>query len=369
MSLVTDTKLFFSGQILLKQSSALIVGVGGLGCPCSVYLAGSGIGHIGLVDYDEVEVSNLHRQILHTTSTVGMKKVDSAAVFLKTINPIISVSTYPVLLNNLNAFDIISKYDVVIDATDNVPTRYLLNDACVMLHKPLISGSALQMEGQLTIYNYEKGPCYRCLFPTPPPPEAVTSCSDGGVLGVVPGTIGVLQALEAIKLILKHKTINGSLLLFCGSDTNFRKIKLREKNPSCVVCGNNPTIRQLINYEQFCGVKSNDKNCSLTLLPSNKRISAKEYNEIKDRPHILIDVRFKQEFAICKLDKSLNIPIDKINSTESLQKIQKEMEKTEQQIPSMIQKIFYLVLVGFPQQILIKLCAFNFSLCYMQAWK
>ncbi|KAK6631669.1 hypothetical protein RUM43_013733 [Polyplax serrata] len=317
------------GQILLRQSSVLIVGAGGLGCPSSVYLAGSGVGHIGLVDYDDVEVNNLHRQILHTTNTVKMKKVESAGNFLKSLNPMIKVSIHPVLLDTSNAFDIISKYNVVIDATDNVVTRYLLNDACVMLGKPLISGSALQMEGQLTIYNYKNGPCYRCLFPVPPPPETVNNCSDSGVLGVIPGIIGVLQALEAIKLILNQETMSGKLLLFSGTDTSFRKIKLRDRNINCAVCGNNPTIKKLIDYEQFCNSKSNDKYSNLSLLPTEKRVSAQQYSYVRESPHILIDVRYKQEFKICKLDNSLNIPIDQINSVETFNAIQKEINNKQ----------------------------------------
>ena len=351
---------------MLKRSSVLIVGVGGLGCPSSVYLAGCGIGRIGLVDYDEVEVNNLHRQILHTTNNVGMKKVDSAAIFLRNLNPLITVQTYPTLLNSSNALDIISDYDVIVDATDNVATRYLLNDACVLSKKPLISGSALQMEGQLTIYNYELGPCYRCLFPVPPPPETVTKCSDGGVLGVIPGTIGVLQALETIKLILKQKTINGYLLLFDGNDTCFRKVKLRGKNINCEVCGKNPIITELIDYEQFCQSKSNDKYNTLSLLPNCKRITVANYSEDRKKPHILVDVRNPQEYAICKLDNSINLPIDKINSKESIEKISNEINKQREQVPSKL--ITFLKLYIIFKRNYIRIIHF-FSLCYMQKRK
>lgn len=320
-----------AGQLLLKKSSVLIVGAGGLGCPSSLYLAASGVGHIGIVDYDEVEVNNLHRQILHTTVGVGVRKVDSAATFIKNLNPHIKVTSYPILLNNTNSFDIMSNYDVIIDATDNVPTRYLLNDTCVRLSKPLVSGSALQMEGQLTIYNYKNGPCYRCIFPIPPPSETVTNCGDGGVLGMIPGVIGLLQALETVKIILNQDTIQGYLLLFNGCDTTFKKIKLRPRNPACEICGqsSNRLSKPLnqFDYEEFCGSKSCDKSPNLKLLPEGKRITATKYNSIKDEPHVLVDVRYEQEFGICKLENSLNIPITKINSKECIEKIEEEIAK------------------------------------------
>eukprot|EP00117_Sycon_ciliatum_P034341 scpid92737/ scgid4480/ Adenylyltransferase and sulfurtransferase MOCS3; Molybdenum cofactor synthesis protein 3; Molybdopterin-synthase adenylyltransferase; Adenylyltransferase MOCS3; Sulfur carrier protein MOCS2A adenylyltransferase; Molybdopterin-synthase sulfurtransferase; Sulfur carrier protein MOCS2A sulfurtransferase; Sulfurtransferase MOCS3 len=201
------------GQLGLKQSSVLIVGCGGLGCPSALYLAAAGIGQLGLLDYDEVELSNLHRQVLHTEAGSDVRKCDSAADALFRINSHVQCRRHHVALNSFNAMDIVSQYDIVVDASDNVATRYLVNDACVLLNKPLVSGSALRFEGQLTVYHYEDGPCYRCLFPRPPPPETVTNCSDGGVVGMVPGVIGVLQAIEVVKIAAKIPCIYLVLLL------------------------------------------------------------------------------------------------------------------------------------------------------------
>lgn len=252
--------------------------------------------------------------------------MDSASESLKNINENLKISRFPVLINSENALKIISEFDIVIDATDNVATRYLLNDACVLLHKPLVSGSALQMEGQLTVYNHNNGPCYRCVFPTPPPPESVTNCSEGGVLGAIPGVIGVLQALETIKIILKQNVLAGYLLLFDGADSTFRKVKLRNANPNCAVCGVNPEITQLIDYEKFCRSRNNDKNPNLELLPESKRITVDEFNQLRNERHVLIDVRSECEYRICKLSDSINIPIKKVDSSQSVDKIQSEID-------------------------------------------
>ncbi|KAL0275716.1 UNVERIFIED_CONTAM: hypothetical protein PYX00_003496 [Menopon gallinae] len=321
------------GQILLKKSSVLVVGAGGLGCPASLYLAGSGVGHIGIVDYDSVEVNNLHRQVLYSSQSVGASKVESSARVLKDLNGNVSVTTYAVVLDKSNAMDVIANFDVVIDATDNVATRYLLNDACVLSGKPLVSGSALKTEGQLTVYNHENGPCYRCLFPVPPPPETVTNCGDGGVFGPVPGVIGVLQALETMKIILRKKTLSGSLLLFDGLETKFRTVRLRSRNQNCDVCGVHPTVTELIDYEQFCRSKSNDKNPNLKLLPEEKRVTVSEYKSFQNSPHVLIDVRTKEEFDICRLEGSLNIPIDKTSS--SAETIISEIQARRMKMPSL----------------------------------
>jgi len=248
------------GQQTLKNSSVLIVGAGGLGCPSSLYLTGAGVGRIGIVDYDNVKLNNLHRQLLHSEISTGQPKVFSAADSLRKLNSSVEVTPYDIQIDSSNALDIIRQYDVVVDATDNVATRYLLNDACVMASRPLVSGSALQLEGQLIVYSYNNGPCYRCLFPVPPPPETVTNCGDGGVLGAVPGVIGVLQALETVKILLGHHgVLSKSMLLFDGSDCSFRKVRVRDRNPSCAVCGSEPSVTALIDYEQFCGSKANDK--------------------------------------------------------------------------------------------------------------
>uniref|UniRef100_A0A182INL1 Adenylyltransferase and sulfurtransferase MOCS3 homolog n=1 Tax=Anopheles atroparvus TaxID=41427 RepID=A0A182INL1_ANOAO len=302
------------GQLKLKKASVLVVGAGGLGCPSALYLAGAGIGRIGVLDYDEVELTNLHRQLLHTEATVGFSKVDSVQARLEELNSQIEIQTHHTQLTSDNANAIIERYDVIVDATDNVATRYLLNDACVMLRKPLVSGSALQLEGQLTVYNYRGGPCYRCLFPTPPPPASVTNCGDGGVLGAVTGVIGALQALETIKIILSNEgVLSGRLLLFDGQQSAFRNLKLRPKKPSCAVCSDTPTVTKLIDYEQFCRMKATDKDSALSLLPPSHRISVRDYHDgwvVEGRLHLLIDVRGANEFEMCQLPGTpVNIPL------------------------------------------------------------
>lgn len=305
------------GQLKLKKASVLVVGAGGLGCPSALYLAGSGIGRIGILDYDEVELTNLHRQLLHTEATVGLTKVASAQAALEQLNSQIEIVSHHTQLTSENALNLLAPYDVVVDATDNVATRYLLNDACVMLGKPLVSGSALQLEGQLTVYNHRGGPCYRCLYPTPPPPAAVTNCGDGGVLGAITGVIGALQALETIKIVLANDgVLSGRLLLFDGQQSAFRNLKLRPRKPGCAVCSEKPTLTQLIDYEQFCGMKATDKDSALALLAPEERISVREYHDewlMAGRKHLLIDVRSASQYEMCQLPGSpINIPIDDI---------------------------------------------------------
>lgn len=318
------------GQVKIKDSSVLIVGAGGLGCPAALYLAGAGVGRIGIVDYDDIEFNNLHRQLLYAESHIGTSKVSAAAESLRRLNSYVQVVPYKVQLDSSNASEIIKSYDVVLDATDNVATRYLLNDACVLNGKPLVSGSALRFEGHLSVFNYD-GPCYRCIFPKPPPPETVTNCGDGGVLGAAVGTIGVLQALETLKIILNMPNIlSGKLLLFDGIEMKFRNINLRTKNTKCAVCGDNPTITELIDYEQFCGAKANDKDPNLNLLKNEERINVEEYNtrlKIDDKPHMLIDVRSPEEFQICHLKNSINIPLNDINSNSNIELINEQIRK------------------------------------------
>lgn len=324
------------GQLALKTSSVLIVGAGGLGCPSAQYLAGSGVGHIGLVDYDEVECSNLHRQLLHSEDNIGVSKVTSAAEALKKLNSRLRISEYHLQLNSSNALNIIQQYDIVIDATDNVATRYLLNDACVLSGKPLVSGSALRLEGQLTVYNYNKGPCYRCIFPKPPPPETVTNCGDGGVLGAVPGVIGVLEALEAIKILLGWSGIlSGQLLLFSAESTAFRSVRLRSRNINCDVCGENPIISHLIDYEQFCGAKATDKDSGVTLLRKEQRIKAQALFDsfISRGEGALIDVRSPEEFEMCAVPRSLNIPLKNIDEPDSVGQIMTILKEEAKQNP------------------------------------
>src|SRR3954464_2811388 len=242
------------GQLKLKAAKVLCIGAGGLGSPLALYLAAAGVGTIGIVDFDVVDFTNLQRQIIHTTADVGRKKLDSAEDKLRAINPNVNVVRYDTRLSSANALEIIRDFDIVIDGTDNFPTRYLVNDACVLTGKPNVYGSIFRFEGQVSVFGTEEGPCYRCLYREPPPPGLVPSCAEGGVLGILPGLVGVMQATEAIKLILgAGEPLIGRLLLVDALAMRFRELKLR-KNPECPACGTHPTIKKLIDYEQFCGI-------------------------------------------------------------------------------------------------------------------
>lgn len=317
------------GQKKLSAASVLIVGCGGLGCPAAIYLAAAGVGRLGLIDYDVVEISNLHRQVLHTEDRVGASKAVSIATAVKALNSEVEVVPYELALTSHVALQVISKFDIVLDCTDNVATRYLLNDASVMANKPLVSGSALRYEGQLTVYHYEGGPCFRCIHPKPPPPETVTNCSDGGVLGAVPGLIGCMQALEAIKIASGlGSPLSQKLLLFEALQGTFRTIKLRGSSSSCEVCSETPIITRLIDYEQFCGAAATDKDKSKTLLEVNERITVEEYKSIIDSKscHVLIDVRIPVELEICALPNSINIPLKQISRPECIAIIEEKLE-------------------------------------------
>ena len=243
------------GQRKLKAARVLCVGTGGLGSPLALYLAAAGVGTLGLVDFDVVDASNLQRQIIHSTADIGRKKLDSAEEKLKALNPALNVVKHDTLLSSANALDILKDYDVVADGTDNFPTRYLVNDACVLLGKPNAYGSIFRFEGQASVFGAKDGPCYRCLYPEPPPPGLVPSCAEGGVLGILPGLVGVIQATETIKLILGiGEPLIGRLLLVDALNMRFRQLKLR-KNPECPVCGDHPTVTKLIDYQQFCGIE------------------------------------------------------------------------------------------------------------------
>ncbi len=243
-----------AGQRKLLGAKVLLVGAGGLGSPAAMYLAAAGVGTLGLVDFDRVDLSNLQRQLLHRTKDIGRLKLDSAEETLNALNPDVRINKHPLVLTSENVMDVIRDYDVVVNGTDNFPTRYLVNDACVFSGKPLVDGSIFMFEGQATVYDARRGPCYRCLFPIPPPPGEVPSCQEAGVLGVLPGIIGSIQAIETIKLILgKGEPLVGRLLLFDALAMEFREMKI-EKNPDCPVCSVDPTITQLVDYEQFCGV-------------------------------------------------------------------------------------------------------------------
>lgn len=248
------------GQKKLKAASVLLIGAGGLGSPLAMYLAAAGIGRLGLVDYDVVDYTNLQRQVLYTTQDVGRHKLDVAKERIQALNPHVQVDVYNVPLTSANALELFEPYDIIIDGTDNFPTRYLVNDACVMLGKPNVYGSIFRFEGQVSVFHAQEGPCYRCLYPEPPPPGVVPNCAEGGVLGILPGIVGTMQASEAVKLITgAGETMIGRLMLFDALLMEFTDLKLR-KNPNCKVCGANPTVTELIDYEQFCGMPAHDRS-------------------------------------------------------------------------------------------------------------
>ena len=297
------------GQLKLKQARVLLIGTGGLGAPLGLYLAAAGVGTIGLVDFDVVDFTNLQRQVIHGTKDVGRKKLDSAADRMADINPLIKIVKHDTMLSSENALDLLKDYDIVVDGTDNFPTRYLVNDACVLLGKPNVYGSIFRFEGQCTVFAYPGGPCYRCLYPEPPPPGLVPSCAEGGVLGILPGTIGVMQATEAVKLILgKGEPLVGRLVLFDALAMRFRELKLR-RNPECPVCGDHPTITKLIDYQEFCGIPQHEPPPA----PGKKEweidpVDVKAKIDRGDR-FVFIDVREPHEYQICKIPGTILIPL------------------------------------------------------------
>ena len=307
------------GQEKLKNASVLIVGLGGLGSPLAMYLAASGVGKLGLVDYDTVDLSNLQRQIIHGTNDVGRLKNDSATEKLQEINPEIEVVRYNETLTSQNALDIIAHYDIVADGSDNFQTRYLINDACVLLGKPNVHGSVHRFEGQVSVFWAKKGPCYRCLFPNPPKPGSVPSCEEAGVLGVLPGVVGMLQSTEVIKLILEKGTsLIGRLMLYNALDMKFSEIKLKA-NPDCPVCGDEPEINALIDYDEFCGVKKkqdNDSNQSYLMddWAKQKEMQAQVLSELLKNNHdiFLMDVREPFEYEICNIESSVLLPLNQV---------------------------------------------------------
>jgi adenylyltransferase/sulfurtransferase len=296
------------GQRRLKGSSALVIGTGGLGSPVALYLAAAGIGHIGLVDYDVVESSNLQRQVIHGTSTIGRLKVDSAREKLLDLNPDIEVETYNEPFTSENAMRIARDYAILLDGTDNFPTRYLTNDVAVFLGKPNVYASIYRFDGQVSVFHAKEGPCYRCLFPEPPPPGLVPSCAEGGVLGVLPGTIGTIQATEAIKVLLGiGQPLIGRLLLYNALDMSFDFVKLK-KNPKCRVCGPNADIHELIDYEEFCGVPGHDHDEGSA--GEGFDISANELAlRLKQNHLMLLDVREPHELEISAIPGAVNIPL------------------------------------------------------------
>lgn len=303
-----------AGQKKLRAASVLIIGVGGLGCPISLYLAAAGLGKLGLVDFDVVDKTNLQRQILYGDSVVGVPKVEAAGERLKDLNPDVEVEVYPVRLTSENAMQIMADYDIIVDGTDNFPTRYLTNDASVLLGKPYVYGSIFRFEGQVSTFlpkpfnGFSRGPCYRCLFPSPPPPDAVPSCAEGGVLGVLPGIIGALQAAEVIKLIVGiGEPLIGRLMLIDTLRMDFRVVKIR-RNPQCPVCGDHPTVKELIDYEEFCGLRRGEmpEREDLFVTPQELRERLE-----KDGDLLLLDVREPEELEISEFPYPYkHIPLD-----------------------------------------------------------
>ncbi|MFI5456736.1 MAG: molybdopterin-synthase adenylyltransferase MoeB [Isosphaerales bacterium] len=297
------------GQKRLKAAKVLCIGTGGLGSPLALYLAAAGVGTLGLADFDVVDVSNLHRQIIHFTSDVGRSKIASAEEKLKAINPDLNIVGHEGAVDSSNALDLFAGYDVVVDGTDNFPTRYLVNDACVLLGKPNVYGSIFRFDGQATVFFPPHGPCYRCLYPEPPPPDLVPNCAEGGVLGILPGLIGVIQATETVKLILgAGSPLYGRLLLYDALEMTFREMKVRA-NPQCPICGPNPTIRGLIDYQEFCGVHHAEPAPA-----AGEEITPLELKALLEEGQcpLILDVRNPEEIAICRILGSTVIPLPEL---------------------------------------------------------
>jgi adenylyltransferase/sulfurtransferase len=296
------------GQLKLKAASVLCIGAGGLGSPVALYLAAAGVGRIGIADFDVVDYSNLHRQIIHGTPDVGRPKLDSARDRLNAINPEVTVETHDVALASDNALELLAGYDIIVDGTDNFPTRYLVNDACVLLGKPNVYGSIFRFEGQASVFATKDGPCYRCLYPEPPPPGLVPSCAEGGVLGILPGVIGTIQATEAVKLIIGvGEPLINRFLIYDALAMKFRQLKLR-RDPECPVCGDHPTVTELIDYEQFCGIMPAGTSEESAQDDDTSVEELKTRIDQEDGVFIL-DVREPQEFEICRIPNSTLIPL------------------------------------------------------------
>jgi len=294
------------GQLKIKAAKVLCIGAGGLGSPLALYLGAAGVGTIGVVDFDVVDYTNLQRQIIHTTADVGKKKLDSAAEKLKAINPFLNIKKYETRLSSDNALELFKNFDIIADGTDNFPTRYLVNDACVLTGKPNVYASIFRFEGQASIFATEDGPCYRCLYPEPPPPGLVPSCAEGGVLGILPGLLGVIQATEVIKLILQSgEPLIGRLLLVDALGMKFRELKLR-KNPDCPACGAHPTITKLIDYEEFCGIRGEEAEVAADT--SDMQVEELKQRLDKGDDIFVLDVREPHEYQICNINGHL-IPL------------------------------------------------------------
>ena len=310
------------GQLKLRQARVLCIGAGGLGSPLALYLTAAGVGTLGIVDFDVVDFTNLQRQIIHGTGDVGRKKLDSAADTLRGINPNVEIRKFDTRLSSANALELVREFDIIVDGTDNFPTRYLVNDACVLSGKPNVYGSIFRFEGQASVFATKQGPCYRCLYPEPPPPGLVPSCAEGGVLGILPGLVGVIQATETIKLILgSGEPLIGRLLLVDALSMRFRELKLR-KNPHCPVCGTHPTVTELIDYNQFCGIRSEEAPAPTAMTDMTVEELKKRLDKGDDL--FVLDVREPHEYQICNLG-GLLIPLNdlpkRVNELDSSREI------------------------------------------------
>ena len=316
-----------AGQEKLSRAKILLIGAGGLGSPSGLYLAAAGIGTLGIVDFDKVDTTNLQRQIMHSTEWVGKPKAESAAARIKSLNPGTKVVIHPVRLDSTNAMEIFKQYDIIVDGTDNFQTRYLSCDAAYLLKKPLVYGSIFRFEGHATVFVPDEGPCYRCMYPEPPPPGSVPSCAEGGVLGVLPGIIGVIQATEAIKLVLgKGRTLMGRFLMYDAMNMSFRELKLR-KDPTCPLCGKNKTVTGLIDYDQFCGLTRGGEAKPEEYANGTPALTVQDLKKLLDggKPPYLLDVREPEEWEICKLPGAKLIPLgnlpDRVSELDSADEI------------------------------------------------
>ena len=300
------------GQLKLKAASVLCIGAGGLGSPVAMYLAAAGVGRLGLVDFDVVDYSNLQRQVIHGTPDVGRSKLESARDTLVAINPEVAVDLHETALSSSNAFDVLGDYDIVVDGTDNFPTRYLVNDACVLLRKPNVFGSIFRFEGQASVFATKQGPCYRCLYPEPPPPGLVPSCAEGGVLGILPGVVGTIQATETVKLIIGvGEPLINRFMIYDALRMKFRELKLR-RDPECPVCGDRPTVTQLIDYEQFCGIAPTSPASDDSTSGDDVTVEELKFFIDNNDGVFLLDVREPQEHQICSIPGSVLIPLGEL---------------------------------------------------------